>query len=558
MIRTKDQVDSFTCDEMLIRETTFVIVDLETTGTSATANRIIEIGAVKVRANTIEDTFQTLIDPNCAIPRAITRITGITTADVYGEPQASEVLQAFIDFVGDDIFVAHNCSFDWNFIQEEIQRAQLPTLNNKKLCTLRLARRLLSGLRSRSLGSLITFFDIDTESRHRALSDALATHEVFLHLLDRLEKQHDIVELNALLQFQHQRYAKQKENPRITHIRQQILPTLPDSPGVYQMLGKKDHLLYVGKARVLSDRVHSYFSGIEGHQEHIRRMVRQVVDVRCIPTSTELEALLLESQLIKEHAPPFNKAGRSYRKRPFLRLGDISNSTWLTLVEHIRPDGAYHYGPMGGRKEAIHVARALISIYGDPTDAFQSFTRDGVGVSSSQIGGKLKKDAFEQVKSFLEGRDPTACSILKSEIQKASHAQEYEMAAQMRDWLTALETVESRPHFLRTPLLNRTGAILYQEQETFEIHLMVCGAPVAHVLYPCKEPDLQDATTKFHQYVLHPPTRITMQHVDRTSILGAWMFKQQDHISVLPLSEDIQSSAFDAALHSHLERWSPQ
>ena len=543
---------------MLICETTFVIVDLETTGVSAIRNQIIEIGAVKVRANRVEDTFQTLIDPNCAIPKGITRITGITTADVYGEPQASDVLEDFIDFLGDAVFVAHNCSFDWNFIEEEIQRAQLPKLQNRKLCTLRLARRLLSGLRSRSLGSLIQFFDIDTESRHRALSDALATHEVLIHLLDRLEKQHDIVDLDALLQFQNQRYAKQNANPRITHIRKQILPALPDSPGVYQMLRKDDHLLYVGKARVLSNRVRSYFSGIEGHQEHIRRMVGQVVDIRCIPTSTELEALLLESQLIKEHMPPFNKAGRSYRQKPFLRVGDISKSKWITLVEYIRPDGGFYYGPMAGRKEATHAARALVSLFGDPSDSFQSFKRDGIGVSASQIGGKLKEDEFQQVINFLEGRDSSACHILKSNIQKASNVQEYEIAAQMRDWLIALESIDSRPHFLRTPLLNRTGVILYQDQQTFEIHFMVYGAPVAHMRYPCKESDLQAATTKFHQLVLDLPTHITMPHVDRTSILGAWMFKQQNHIRVLPKTDDIQNSVFDIALQDHLDTWSSQ
>jgi len=519
---------------MLIRDTTFVIVDLETTGVSATNDRIIEIGAVKVRSNTVEETFQTMIDPNRAIPRGITRITGITSADVCVEPQANEVLQDVIDFIGDAIFVAHNCSFDWNFIQEEIQRAELPVLTNQKLCTLRLARRLLSGLRSRSLGSLIKFFHIKIESRHRALSDALATHEILIHLFDRLEKQYDIVELVQLLQFQNQRYAKQKANSRITHIRKQVLPELPDSPGVYQMLRKDDHRLYVGKARILSNRVRSYFSGIEGHPEHIRRMVRQVVDIRCIPTQTELEALLLESQLIKEHSPPFNKVGRSYRQKPFLRLGDISNSKWLTLVEHIRPDGAFHYGPMAGRKEAIYAARGLVSLFGDPSDSFQSLVRDGVGVSSSRIGGKLKKEEVQSTINFLEGRDPSACNILKSEIQNASNDQEYEKAAQVRDWLIALEAIESRPHFLRTPLLNRTGAILYQDHQTFEIHFMVCGAPVAHVLCPYKESEFQVATTKFHQHILNSPTHITMQHIDKTSILGAWMFKEQDHICVLP------------------------
>ena len=104
---------------MQVRDATFVIVDLETTGTQAKHDRIIEIGAVKMRAGEVVDTMETLVDPQCTISRHITRITGITNADVFDQPQIEEVLPQFLDFLGNAVFVAHYCQFDSSFINAE-------------------------------------------------------------------------------------------------------------------------------------------------------------------------------------------------------------------------------------------------------------------------------------------------------------------------------------------------------------------------------------------------------------------------------------------------------
>ena len=539
---------------MQIGDATFVIVDLETTGTHATHDRIIEIGAVKVRSGDVVDTMETLVDPQCTISRHITRITGITNADVFDQPQIEEVLPHFLDFLGSAIFVAHYCQFDSSFIDAELQHTGLSPLKNPTLCTLRLARRLLPGLPSKGLSSLITFFDLDPGQRHRALSDAIATQQVLTRLLYRLEEQYEITEVDTLLAFQHSRYDGLHRNQgRQAHIRKNILRELPHAPGVYRMIGPGDRLLYIGKSRVLSDRVRSYFAGVEGHPPHIRKMMQKVHDIQWTETATELEALLLESRLIKEHAPPFNRAARTYRRRPFLRLGAIAGSDWITVIEHIRADGARHYGPLANRREAELLAEALVMLYGASPSSFKNPERVGLGLGSARIGGRLTEEGFARVTAFLQGETSEALSILERRMQRAAQTQAYERAARIRNWLVAMKTIHSRPHFTRVALLERSGAVLYRNEDKIEVHLVAHGCPTVHLVWPCAEDIFREALAVFQDQMSQKPDRLKMQQVDAVSLLSAWMFKNRDHILVLSWAPEKPLSEFECELRSLIE-----
>lgn len=540
---------------MEIKDAEFVIVDLETTGMRADQDRILEIGAVKVRAGQVQDTFEQLVDPECTVTRRISQITGIQPTDAFGQPKISEVLPDFVEFLGAAVFVAHNSKFDWKFIKAELRRADLPMLKNRTLCTVRLARRILTGLPSKSLRSLVKYFHIQDHHAHRGLSDALATQQVLTRLLDRLKNEHKITELEDVLHFQNAHYVRNAAGwKRLEHIRENYLNKLPESPGVYRMLKKDGKLLYIGKAGVLRDRVRSYFVGIESRAKHIRAMTLQVYGIEWEETATELEALLLESRSIKEHVPPFNKAAKEYRNRPFLRLGEISNSGWITLIEHVRADGSKHYGPMGSRKEAIHLTEMLVFLYGESPDSFQTQARLGVGLESSRIGGRLTEEGFQCANALLEGRDSDVMATLKSRMIQASESQEYECAAKIRDWLEVMNAIHSRPHFFRIPLLERTGAVIYMFDGKIEIHFMAYGIPIAHTVWPCDQNIFKKVKSSFHKETLHQPSRLTMQQVDAISVLAAWMFKQRNRITVLPLTASGSPAEFDAALGKMIDQ----
>jgi len=172
-----------------LSSTNFVVVDVETTGFMPPADRVIELGMVKVANGEVVGSYETLLNPRRPIPGPITSLTGISWEMVSSSPTFAIVCPSFLDFLGDSVFVAHNAPFDWRFIQSEVILATGCRLLNSKLCTRVLARRLLPEVDRRSLDELARFFNLHFSARHRALGDALVTAEILLRLLDRaLEK----------------------------------------------------------------------------------------------------------------------------------------------------------------------------------------------------------------------------------------------------------------------------------------------------------------------------------------------------------------------------------
>ncbi|HEY4131404.1 MAG TPA: 3'-5' exonuclease [Gemmatimonadaceae bacterium] len=167
----------------LARES-FVVVDVETTGTRPFTDRVTEVAVVQVKNGIATTVFDSLINPERAIPPAIMALTNISWEMVKDAPRFRDICHQLIGVLEGSVFVAHNASFDWRFISSEIQRATGRKLHGRQLCTVRLARRLLPQLRRRNLDSLCYHYGIDNAARHRAGGDALATAQILLKLLD--------------------------------------------------------------------------------------------------------------------------------------------------------------------------------------------------------------------------------------------------------------------------------------------------------------------------------------------------------------------------------------
>ena len=168
----------------LLSTLSYVVVDVETTGTRAWAgDRITEIAAVVVRNGEVRDIFETLVNPQRSIPPYISALTNITWAMVKDAPVFREVCDQLLAFMEGHVFVAHNAAFDWRFVTAEIARANGQRLAGRQLCTVRLARKLLPQLRSRSLDHVAYHYGVTIGARHRAGGDALATAHILLRLL---------------------------------------------------------------------------------------------------------------------------------------------------------------------------------------------------------------------------------------------------------------------------------------------------------------------------------------------------------------------------------------
>lgn len=173
-----------------LREESFVVVDVETTGGAPSrGHRVTEVAAVRVRGGRIEDTYCTLVNPERPIPSMITRLTGISQEMVADQPRFAQVARRVGSALEGSVFVAHNAAFDWRFMCHEMSLATGMTLSGRQLCTVRLSRKLLPQLPSRSLDGLAAWFGLEIESRHRALDDAVATARVLIRLIDMLEEQ---------------------------------------------------------------------------------------------------------------------------------------------------------------------------------------------------------------------------------------------------------------------------------------------------------------------------------------------------------------------------------
>lgn len=211
----------------LLNELDFVVVDLEATGAKMPPNRVIELGAYRVSHGRIVDNFLTLVNPEIPIPRFVISLTGITNEMVKEAPVFADVAPRWLEFVNDAVLIAHNAPFDTSFLNHEISRVYPGhRMINSHLCTVRLSRRVFPGLHNYRLDTIADHFSIPISHRHRAGSDALATAEVFLHLLSRFEE-HGITDLAAARRFQFFDPQHQEAKPDETTPAPQLLPLVP-------------------------------------------------------------------------------------------------------------------------------------------------------------------------------------------------------------------------------------------------------------------------------------------------------------------------------------------
>ncbi len=554
---------------MHVRDATFVVTDTETTGAKAATDRLVEVAAVKWRGGEVVGRFQQLINPERAVPRRITQINGITTAMVFDQPPAAEVLPRYLQFLGDGVFVAQNAPFDLGFINAELKRLGRPPIENETLCTLRLARRLLPGLKSKGLTSLANFYGIRIEGRHRALGDAEATAIILERLLSQLAFEHEVETVEEVLRFQHRRYRQIRKAPRhLRRIREEVLPEVPDKPGVYFMKGKSGAVIYIGKAKSLGRRVKSYFSGVEAHDARRRKLVAAVRDVAWQETPSELDALLLESRLIKEMKPRFNRAGRRYRSRPFVRLDVRADFPRVTTVRRLEADGAEYFGPLGGRGQAELVMELLSRFFRlrECDDAqlrrgqrclYADLDRCTAPCENGDAAGYA--GVVERVRAFLTGQDRSLLEKLEEAMQRAAARLDYEGAAQYRDWHDKLKRLLDKRQFIAAPVMQHHAAlVLPADGSSGQVFCIRFGRHVETITLGRPLPDADEERLRARLEHHFSPERVrpeeyTRRDVDEIRLLAHWMYRRRHDLRHVRWHADRSFEAFFGEVQAALE-----
>ena len=274
----------------------YSVVDIETTGNGYKGQKITEISVFLFDGEKIIDEFTSLVNPEQAIPYFITNLTGITEAMVRTAPKFYEIAKKVAEITKDAIFVAHNVNFDYNIIRDEFKSLGFD-FKRKKLCTVRLSRKIIPGLSSYSLGNICTAEGIEIAARHRAKGDAEATVELFRRLL----KRDDNFTINSFLN------AKSREATLPPLLDKKVVDKLPERHGVYYFKNEQKEVIYVGKANNIKQRVISHFYDKKKKE---RTMCLETADISYTETGSELIALLYESSEIKHLYPKFNRAQR--------------------------------------------------------------------------------------------------------------------------------------------------------------------------------------------------------------------------------------------------------
>jgi len=286
-----------------MKDVKFAITDIETTGNGIKGNRITEICVIIVQNGKVIDEYSSLVNPSQAIPLYIETLTGINDEMVLHAPSFSEIADKIEQITKDCIFVAHNVNFDYNIVRAEFANLDRD-FKRKRLCTVRLTKKLIPGLFSYSLGNICTSINIPHLDRHRAKGDCDATVTLFQRCLT-LDPEFEVI--NQLL---NQKTAASYLPP---NFKSSDFEKLPVTTGVYFFRDKDGRPLYIGKAKNIKSRIKSHF------QEKSNRKYKLMQETYSIDfelTGNEFLALLRESELILKYYPKYNKAQKKI-SRPY-------------------------------------------------------------------------------------------------------------------------------------------------------------------------------------------------------------------------------------------------
>jgi DNA polymerase-3 subunit epsilon len=437
---------AFEMDQVLLRDTTFVVVDLETTGGRATESapgrgdqdQITEIGAVKVRGGVVLGELATLVDPGRSIPPQIVALTGITTAMVCDAPRIESVLPSFMEFSRGAVLVAHNAGFDTGFLRAAAKRGPIAGPQPPVLCTVKLARRVLTRDEAPSvrLSALAQLFGATTAPTHRALDDARATVDVLHALIERIGNQgvHSYDDLRAYL-------------PDVTPTQRRkrhLAASVPHRPGVYLFRGPAEEVLYVGTAVDLRRRVNQYFNGADS-RTRMKEMVALATRVDHVECAHDLEAGVRELRLLAAHAPPYNRRSKFPHRW-----------WWVVLTEEpfprfsvVRAPGHDRtIGPFRVRADAYQTAALLARFTGvrTCTTRLGRSALHGPACPERELSpcpaprgatGADYADGPRRADRLIVGADGTPLSDALAHIDELAARGRYETAARLRDHAAA-------------------------------------------------------------------------------------------------------------------------
>ncbi len=555
----------------------FVIIDTETTGLRSGVDRVIEIAAVRVQNGKAVDAFQTLLNPQRSLPPFIVKFTGITPDMLRDAPLAATIFSDFLQFISGATLVGHNLGFDLNFLAHEA-RLLGKTFPLDGLDTIPLARRLLPGLKRFKLDYVAEYLHIPATQRHRALGDAKVTAAVFLKMLERAKAQ-DILTLGQLKrrvqlpvawsgdinQVDPKGHPWRADGKLATTSAPLARPNgslflniawkqdFSTRPGVYLMKDANGQVIYVGKAKNLKNRHNSYYSQPLGYTRKMDGLLQSVAQIETRILGSELEALLLESQLIKALQPAYNVQLRNYELYPFIKIDVQHDFPRVYASREVAADGARYFGPFRSRRLVDITIELIQKIFpvrtctrGLPPQAKPSdpCLRFHLGRCPAPCRGDASSAEYQkviaEVCAFLGGEREDLLDRLRRQMFEAAQHLNFERAAWLRDAIKSADEILIGQRLITGAVESNNLFIAYPsaEEGQNEIFLIRHGRLVEQKRVPHSAEALQQALEALLLTAASlgkPPDIVGKAEVDQINIISRWIHRHSDDRAFFPL-----------------------
>ena len=528
----------------LIDETPFCILDVETTGISAAYNNIIEIGMVKIIGSRIIKRYDSLINPGKSIPYNITQITGITTNDVISAPFFEDIVDNITEFIGEDILVGHNFSFDLGFLRKEFLYCGKKPLTNLNLCTLKIARRLYPFLKSKSLGNVISHLNIKNISSHRALGDAEATAHAFIKMSNELKLKFKLKTTEELMNFQNSPQSLNLTDNRNKKKLGEDVSVLPDTPGVYYFLNAHDKIIYIGKASSLKSRVKSYFSSTAPRKA--KKIIQQAVRLKIEITNSELTALITEAESIKILKPRFNSLLKKYSNKYFLRINLSHQFPSIEICNSFDFDGNDYFGLFISRKKALYVLDMINRTFAirECTDAEFSkgrkcFLADierctAPCISNDKISYSLE---LEKIYEFLYGKNQFALNRLINKMKVYSEQLKFEKASEIKELINLILSQTHKSSLLEEPV-NQANILIEINESFSKDYILMLQSKIYIKKYALDIKDFfEDALDDYFERTIRRNEFPKEEDLEKIKIALNWLIRNRSKVRIFYLKD---------------------
>lgn len=554
----------FTGDTLLLPD--FVAVDVETTGLQASRHQIIEVAILRYRAGILERRYESLLNPGRAIPAFITKLTTIRNEDVCEAPAFADIAQDVLDFIGEDIIVGHNVGFDIGFLNAELDRAGHPKLINERIDTMGLATRLLREIRKPSLDRVASMVGLNPRGIHRAGGDAKLTAEVAMRLMAEAASQgiSNVDRLKSISHVPDQRVRDDVGRARAVMDRS-LAQSLPKKPGVYIMRDARSEIVYVGKAKNLRNRVNSYYSQPIGLTRKMDGLIESVTQIDHHVVGSEIEALLLESQLIHRYMPRYNTALKKSEHYPYIKV-DLANA-WprVSLVRSLKEDGARYFGPYtsgNSARKTVDVINSALPLrtctrsfknaksYGKPCMALDLHQCMG------PCTGKVNRDEYYKhvhaVVDLLDGKDDAMYLRLQEQLEDAAEHLDFERADRIRRNILNLTSILGEQQRTRDAdaIMNLALVLPGSEIGSREVWLILHGRLWARFRI---DPTWVDVAGDLEERLLRSLIRArenrmtprSHHEVDEAGLLTRFLFRNESSPAMIMLTVDQNGDVSD-------------